>query len=147
MPHFYTLLIGSLPVYFSHSCHTLEIFIGSVYSHTPRPLFAALLLILVLLVPAKTTSKLPTLCATAPLVQLMELGFFQSVFHRYSSLHSAFKECAQVFFLLMPQAHSLHCYSFYSLLTFSWSLQGLKKTMHWLSLLSKIKELSLQCAV
>ena len=47
----------------------------------------------------------------------------------------------------MPQAHSLHCYSFYSLLTFSWSLQGLKKTMHWLSLLSKIKELSWVCSV
>lgn len=72
----------------------------------------------------------------------MELGFFPSVFHQFSSFHSAFKECAQVFFLRMPQAHSFHRYDFYSLLIFSCSLQSLKKTMHWLSPLSKIKELS-----
>lgn len=64
------------------------------------------------------------------------------VSHQFSSFHSAFKECAQVFFLLTPQAHSFHRYNFYSLLTFSCSLQSLKKTMHWLSLLSKVKELS-----
>ena len=72
MELFYTLLLGRLPIYFSHSCHTLEIFICSVYSHTPLALFAALLLTLVLSVPAKAASNQPSsecpLCAAAPLV-------------------------------------------------------------------------------
>ena len=72
MEHFYTLLLGRLPGYFSHSCHTLEIFICSVHSHSPLALFAALLLTLVLSVPAKAASNQPSsecpLCSAAPLV-------------------------------------------------------------------------------
>ena len=63
------------------------------------------------------------------------------VSHQSSSFHCAFKERAQVCFLLTPQAHSFHRYSLCSLLTCSCSLQSSEKTVHWLSLPSKVKEL------